>query len=197
MKVRGQHCVPLYLRVKTPVPTGQEAGWAPGPVWTVWRTDKSPVPAGITKMCLDPLNTDYNTDYTTGWPNHKSRFHSRHRQHILLFYKASGLGLAPPAAFYTSAKGDSYTAKKPARTRRWPFTSSNCQGKKWVELHLHFPRRERGYIYLLRIAYMQTMSRTRQTAAVRKQGFNCSVRYGLINSIRCQCCGCGGREVNC
>jgi len=34
-----------------------------------------------------------------------------------------------------------------------------------------------------------------QIDAVRKQGFNCSVRYGLINSIRCQCFGCGSREV--
>jgi hypothetical protein len=33
--------VPFYLREKAPVPTGQEAGWGPEPVWTTWRAEKS------------------------------------------------------------------------------------------------------------------------------------------------------------
>jgi hypothetical protein len=30
-----------------PVLIGQEAGWAPGPVWTLWRREESLVPVGI------------------------------------------------------------------------------------------------------------------------------------------------------
>ena len=32
---------PLYTRKITPVPTEEEAGWAPEPVWTFWRGEKS------------------------------------------------------------------------------------------------------------------------------------------------------------
>jgi hypothetical protein len=38
MKVSGQHQVSTAL---TPVPTEQEAGWAPEPVWAFWRGKKS------------------------------------------------------------------------------------------------------------------------------------------------------------
>jgi len=31
----------------TPVPTEQEAGWAPGPAWVLWRKEKFLVPTGI------------------------------------------------------------------------------------------------------------------------------------------------------
>ena len=31
---------------KAPVPIEQEVGWAPEPVWTFWRRQKSLVPAG-------------------------------------------------------------------------------------------------------------------------------------------------------
>jgi len=38
---------PLYLWIKhTPVPTAIEAVWTPELDWTLWRSDKSPVPAG-------------------------------------------------------------------------------------------------------------------------------------------------------
>jgi hypothetical protein len=47
MEVSGQLHVPAALPLgKEPtVPTGQEAGWAPEPVWTLWRREKS-CPAG-------------------------------------------------------------------------------------------------------------------------------------------------------
>jgi hypothetical protein len=32
---------------ESPAPTGQEAGWAPQPVWTMWRRGKSLAPARI------------------------------------------------------------------------------------------------------------------------------------------------------
>jgi hypothetical protein len=31
---------------KAQVPTAQKAGWAPEPVWTLWRNEKSLAPAG-------------------------------------------------------------------------------------------------------------------------------------------------------
>jgi hypothetical protein len=41
--VRGQRRAPAALNPweRTPVPTGQEAGWAPEPVWTQWLEEKS------------------------------------------------------------------------------------------------------------------------------------------------------------
>jgi hypothetical protein len=35
---------PFTSRERGLVPTGQEAGWAPEPVWTLWRRDKSSTP---------------------------------------------------------------------------------------------------------------------------------------------------------
>jgi hypothetical protein len=49
MGVSGQHHAPaeLYPRGKDPpVPIGERAGWAPGPVWTHRIEEKSFVPAG-------------------------------------------------------------------------------------------------------------------------------------------------------
>jgi hypothetical protein len=31
---------PLYSRGKSPVPIGEETGWAPEPVWKMWRREK-------------------------------------------------------------------------------------------------------------------------------------------------------------
>ena len=40
--------LPLYPREKIrPVPIEEEAGWSPAPVWSVWRTEKSLIHAGI------------------------------------------------------------------------------------------------------------------------------------------------------
>jgi len=30
-----------------PIPTEEEDGWAPKPIWTFWRRDKSPATAAI------------------------------------------------------------------------------------------------------------------------------------------------------
>jgi hypothetical protein len=47
MEVNGQLHAPAALPAgKEPlVPIGQEAGWAPEPVWTRWWREKFPVPA--------------------------------------------------------------------------------------------------------------------------------------------------------
>jgi hypothetical protein len=37
---------PLYPGKLSPLPTGYEDGWAPEPVWTLWRREKSLVPGG-------------------------------------------------------------------------------------------------------------------------------------------------------
>jgi hypothetical protein len=38
--------VQLHTQEKeTPVPTGEEAGWGPEPVWTVWNREKFLVPS--------------------------------------------------------------------------------------------------------------------------------------------------------
>jgi hypothetical protein len=48
MGVSGQHHAPdaLCAGERTPVPTVQEAGWAPEPVWTQRLEEKSLAPAG-------------------------------------------------------------------------------------------------------------------------------------------------------
>jgi hypothetical protein len=48
MEASGQFHMPTALSsVKEPsVPTGQEAAWAPEPVWMLWRREKSLVPVG-------------------------------------------------------------------------------------------------------------------------------------------------------
>jgi hypothetical protein len=35
---------PLYLPRKSPIPTEEKAGWAPQPVWTLWRREKCLAP---------------------------------------------------------------------------------------------------------------------------------------------------------
>jgi hypothetical protein len=49
MKVSGQPQASAILppRKEPPVPTGQEAVWAPEPVWTLWREEKSLALSGI------------------------------------------------------------------------------------------------------------------------------------------------------
>jgi len=48
MEAGGQHHVPAALPVGiTPVPTEYETRWAPEPVWTFWRREKSLFPTGI------------------------------------------------------------------------------------------------------------------------------------------------------
>jgi hypothetical protein len=46
MEVGGQLHAPAALRPakQTPVPIGQEAEWAPDPVYTRWRREKNPYP---------------------------------------------------------------------------------------------------------------------------------------------------------
>ena len=41
---------PLYPGEKTPVPTAQEAGWAPDPAGTFWKKGKFPALAGIRNL---------------------------------------------------------------------------------------------------------------------------------------------------
>jgi hypothetical protein len=43
MELSGQlHASAALLQAKEfPLPIGQEAGWAPEPVWTMWRKEKS------------------------------------------------------------------------------------------------------------------------------------------------------------
>jgi len=55
MEVSGQfHARAALPPEKEPlVPTGQEAGWAPEPVWTRWLREKFPAPAG-TRTLVHP-----------------------------------------------------------------------------------------------------------------------------------------------
>jgi hypothetical protein len=44
MEVSGELHAPAYRQGKTPlIPNGQEAGWAPEPVWTRWWREKFPI----------------------------------------------------------------------------------------------------------------------------------------------------------
>jgi hypothetical protein len=48
----GQLHVPVAFPTgkQPPVPTGQEAGWAPGPVWTLWRQTNLTPPGNRTPV---------------------------------------------------------------------------------------------------------------------------------------------------
>jgi len=52
---------PLFTPGKDPVPTVQEAGWAPGPVW---RGAENPAPTGIRFWTVQPVTSPY-TDCAT------------------------------------------------------------------------------------------------------------------------------------
>jgi hypothetical protein len=52
---------PLFTPGKDPVPIVQEAGWAPGPVWT---GVKNLAPLGFNPRTVQPVASRY-TDYTT------------------------------------------------------------------------------------------------------------------------------------
>jgi hypothetical protein len=58
MGVSGQHHAPaaLYPRgERTPVPIGQEAGWAPEPVWTQRLEEKSSASVGNRTPVVQPV----------------------------------------------------------------------------------------------------------------------------------------------
>ena len=53
---------PLYTPGKDPVPIVQEAGWAPGPVWT--DAGNLALPLGFDPQTVQPVASRY-TDYAT------------------------------------------------------------------------------------------------------------------------------------
>jgi hypothetical protein len=44
-----------------PVSIGYEGGWASGPVWTLWNTEKSPVATGSRTLAVQPLAPRYTS----------------------------------------------------------------------------------------------------------------------------------------
>jgi hypothetical protein len=76
MEVSGQHHAPaaLYPRGKNPPPTvpiGQEAGWAPEPVWTQQRLEeKSSASVGDRTPVVQFVVRHY-TDWATPAPNNR------------------------------------------------------------------------------------------------------------------------------
>jgi hypothetical protein len=56
MEVSGQLHGPAAL---PSVPTGQEAGWAPEPIWTLWSREKSLSPNGNRNQALQPVARQY------------------------------------------------------------------------------------------------------------------------------------------
>jgi hypothetical protein len=50
-----------------PVPSGQEAGWAPEPVWTQWLEEKSSVSVGDRTLVVQFIASHY-TDWATPAP---------------------------------------------------------------------------------------------------------------------------------
>jgi len=57
----------LFYWERTPIPTEQDAGWAPEPVWSFWRRDKSPAPTGI-RAPDRPARTLVSSDYAAPAP---------------------------------------------------------------------------------------------------------------------------------
>jgi hypothetical protein len=69
MGVSGQHHAPaaLYPRGKdSPVPIGQEAGWAPEPVWTQRLEEKSSASVGDRTPVVQSVVRHY-TDWGLAW----------------------------------------------------------------------------------------------------------------------------------
>jgi hypothetical protein len=67
MRVSGQRHAPAALLPPgkgPPVPIVQEAGWAPGPVWTQRLEEKSFAPAGDRTPVVQPVVRHY-----TAWAN--------------------------------------------------------------------------------------------------------------------------------
>jgi hypothetical protein len=61
MEVNGQLHAPAALSLEeSPVPTGQEAEWASGPVWMLWRREKSSAPTGNRTLDVQPLAHHYS-----------------------------------------------------------------------------------------------------------------------------------------
>jgi hypothetical protein len=46
-----------------PVPIAQEAGWAPDPVWTLWRRENFPTPVGNRTPIVQPVSTRLGKDF--------------------------------------------------------------------------------------------------------------------------------------
>jgi len=57
---------PLFTPGKDPVPIVQEAGWAPGPVWT--DAENIAPPPGFDPLTVQPIASRY-TDYATRLTN--------------------------------------------------------------------------------------------------------------------------------
>jgi hypothetical protein len=98
MEVSGQlHAQATLFPVKEPpVPIGQEAGWAPEPVWTRWRREKFPHPrreSNPVTPIVQPLASRY-TDFSILLPE------SVHRK--LRFTTFIFCSLIYPALPYTS-----------------------------------------------------------------------------------------------
>ena len=67
MVVGGQHHAPAALPSgKVPVPIVQEAGWAPGPVWT--GVENLAPPPGFDPRTVQPVASRY-TDWTVAAPH--------------------------------------------------------------------------------------------------------------------------------
>jgi hypothetical protein len=58
MEVSGELDAPAALPPGEE-PTGQEAGWAPEPVWTLWRRETSLVLAGTKTPVVQPVARPY------------------------------------------------------------------------------------------------------------------------------------------
>jgi hypothetical protein len=78
MGVSGQRHAPaaLYPRGKNPVPSVQEAGWAPEPVWVQGLEEKSSAPVGDLTPIVQPVVRHY-TAWATAAPEFTWRNYGR------------------------------------------------------------------------------------------------------------------------
>jgi hypothetical protein len=76
MEVSGEPHTPAILRPgkQCPVPSVQEAGWAPEPIWILWRRKKS-IASARNQTLTDQLSSMLSSHYTNlAIPEHGMHF---------------------------------------------------------------------------------------------------------------------------
>jgi hypothetical protein len=114
----------LYPTERIPsLPTSQEAGWAPGTVWTRWRKEENPcAPAGSrTSVVQFVVQSLYWVSYTGTWP-------------ILRYYPSIYLDIEASALLQNQSRNLIHWT----RLGRRIFPERNFPSCAWIHSASHF-----------------------------------------------------------